>query len=167
MAYRCRNTLLRLLENGEIVTVYEGGQTIKDTRIKDVVVRDNYILDKVRINNSILNNVKFRNATIRRCVLHHCFLEDCIPLNSVLKHCQDIKSPIALRRFAPEIRLLIFDYIIEGDGKIPLLMKALIGDQVLYREALGVLYKKSPIPVSFVKKMVSADIQSITKLVIE
>ena len=57
-------------------------------------------------------------------------------MNSVLKHWQNNRSPIALHRFAPEIRLLIFDYIIEGDGNTPTLMEALIGDQVLYREVV-------------------------------
>jgi DNA repair exonuclease SbcCD nuclease subunit len=167
MAYKCRNTLLQRLENGEEVRVYEGGKTIKNATINDAIFRENCTLDHAAINNSIFNDVKLKHSIIQHCVLHYCVLEFCTASNSVLKHCQVIKSPLALRRFAPEIRMLIFDYVIEGHGKTPKLVKALRGDQVMYREALEVLYKKSPIPLSFAKKMSPGDIQFIIKLVIE
>jgi hypothetical protein len=59
--------------------------------------------------------------------------------------------------------LLIFDYIIEGNGNIPPLMEALIGDQVLYREAVQEEYCSNELR----EEDGSTDIQSITKFVIE
>lgn len=53
------------------------------------------------------------------------------------------------------------------DGKIPALVKALRGDQVLYREAIEVLYKKGAVPMSFMQNMNPADVQLVTRLVIE
>ena len=57
--------------------------------------------------------------------------------------CQVTFSPLALRRFPPEIRSLIFAHTAEYNGKTPNIIKALRGDEELYCEALELMYKVS------------------------
>jgi len=54
------------------------------------------------------------------------------------------KSPLSLRRFPPEIRLMIFcDCIHFQDGKTPAILVALRSDSELYYEALQLFYERN------------------------
>jgi hypothetical protein len=116
--------------------------------------------------------VLLKSCTIRAGILHHYILFDCDIGNSVVKHCQFVKAPLALRRFEPEIRAIIFEHVIENDGtlnsstfgKIPALVKSLRGDQVLYKGAVHALYKKGFVPLSFIDRMKPVNIQVVTKV---
>ena len=84
-------------------------------------------------------------------------------------------APASLQKLPSELRLMIFDIVTEGDGTIPPLLEALIGDCKMYMEAIEVLWKKSPIPLSFLVSVPVANaltkeeekFRLITKLAIE
>jgi hypothetical protein len=117
------------------------------------------------------NNVELRNMTIRDCslryvqihgsVIHSSTFDNCQLFNCTvfdsnlleselhetkimgcsLKSCKSTASPLAFRKFPPEIREMIFQRCIGFNGNTPPLFIALRGDQELYKEALGVFCK--------------------------
>jgi hypothetical protein len=131
------------------------------------VFRASSTLTNLALSHCTFNDVLLKSCTIRAGILHHYILFDCDIGNSVFKHCQFVKAPLALRRFAPEIRAIIFEHVIKDDctfGKIPALVKSLRGDQVLYKEAVHALYKKGFVPLSFIDRMKPVNIQVVTKV---
>ncbi|KAN0115251.1 hypothetical protein V8E51_004795 [Hyaloscypha variabilis] len=144
------------------------------TTIYSSVFRASSKLSHLTLKNCIFNHVLLRNCTIINGILHNCILFDCEIRNSVVKRCQVIKKPLALRRFAPEIRALVFEYVIEGEvtvwqvGRIPGLLKAVFGDQVLYHEAIEAMYKKAFVPLTFLWSMMKpAQVHMVTKVSID
>jgi hypothetical protein len=144
------------------------------TTIYSSVFRASSKLSHLTLKNCIFNHVLLRNCTIINGILHNCILFDCEIRNSVVKRCQVIKKPLALRRFAPEIRALVFEYVIEGEvtvwqvGRIPGLLKAVFEDQVLYHEAIEAMYKKAFVPLTFLWSMMKpAQVHMVTKVSID
>ncbi|KUJ12944.1 uncharacterized protein LY89DRAFT_197357 [Mollisia scopiformis] len=96
-------------------------------------------------------NVTYTNSELRFCSIDggfvtHSSLSDCelerqSGLFFRIKDCQVISHPLALRKFIPEIRDLIFEYALAGNGKDSSLIAALRGEPKLYHEALEVLRK--------------------------
>jgi hypothetical protein len=134
MANRCHNTLLARLANGYDAPTYSSVTLTSTTNphpIKDSLFRASSNLKNLTLQTSIFNNVLLTSCAMINCIVHHSILFDCTLENTVVEHCQVIKASLALRRFAPEIRGIIFEYVIEEegkDGKIPALVKALRGD---------------------------------------
>ena len=59
-----------------------------------------------------------------------------------MEACTPATAPLDLRKFAPEIRELIFQRCIDAKhNKSPPILVALRSDPKLYHEALGVFYK--------------------------
>lgn len=179
MANRCHNSLLRSPENGYEPPTYPSA-TLSPTNLEfpnklpatidSSIFRANSTLNNLILHNCVLNTAVIRDCTVRNGVLHHCILFDCNIKNTVVKHCQVINRPLALRRFPAELRMKIFEYVVEDeakDGSIPALVKALRGDQMLYREVISVLYRKGLVPLSFVVSMERADIGLITKVSVD
>ncbi|KAH7418574.1 hypothetical protein BKA64DRAFT_203685 [Cadophora sp. MPI-SDFR-AT-0126] len=96
------------------------------------------------VQESQFNVCDLQNAKCANSELHQCSGLS----QTAMSACQVTFSPLALRRFPPELRSLIFENIIEWTGKTPDLIKALRGDEELYCESLDVLCKVSTFGIS-------------------
>jgi hypothetical protein len=81
------------------------------------------------------------NSTIARSGLYTSALHKCKLTNNTIRDSEITTSPLALRRFPPEIRQVIFREALGGMVYTPELIIALRGDPQLYFEALEVLGK--------------------------
>lgn len=80
--------------------------------------------------------------------------------------CNITTAPLALRKFPPEIRLMILSHISNTN-----LMKAMRVDPELYHEAMEVFFKKFPLVVStsnaqFRKRIPERILKNIRKIVV-
>jgi hypothetical protein len=112
---------------------------------------------KAVIRSSSLNYIHIHGSTIsdstlKKCKLFNCIIRDCSLTeyevhetkihSSSMDGCIVTTSPLALRKFPPEIREMIFQRCIDTrDNKSPSIIIALRGDKELYREAIKVFYK--------------------------
>ncbi|KAE9378883.1 hypothetical protein N431DRAFT_460208 [Stipitochalara longipes BDJ] len=184
MTNKCHNTLLARLSAGFEAPTYSsvtlspyptnGNPTNPNTlptSIRSSLFRASSSLSNLTLYNCIFNNVLLRHCIVVNGILHNCILIDCKIRNSVVKKCQVVNKPLALRRFPAEIREIIFEYAssaqIGQEGKIPNLVKALLGDQVLYHEAIEAMYKMAFVPLTFMPGMKPAKIHMVTKVSID
>jgi uncharacterized protein YjbI with pentapeptide repeats len=138
-----------------------GGQVTKsaDVRHSSVV--------QSTISTSELSNCDVQQASATKSV----FNESNVAASSTIG-CSFTSSPLALRKFAPEIRDIIFRHVIEWNGKMPALIIALRGDHKLYHEALEILYSTCTFIRSernniTITQMSQPAVESIRKLVLE
>ncbi|XMA08856.1 hypothetical protein WAI453_001647 [Rhynchosporium graminicola] len=104
-----------------------------------------------------LRHVDLTGCNISFCNLDHCRLSDCTvttcdlvnttfhdseSTESWLEDREIITCPLALRRFSPDLRALIFERCIDfTKKKTPVILVALRGDPELYQEALRCFYR--------------------------
>ena len=161
--------------NGSISVVHNGSTDLQlrtdgdleEPANESIFYYEGNNLANITSGRSVFYQMRLKNCVITSGLLLDCILEDCTTTNVMMKHCQVLKSPIALRRFTPEIRVLIFGFVMGGDqgiGEIPALVKATIGDQGLYKEALDIMYKQCPVPVHAAVNMPEHLMNRITKL---
>jgi hypothetical protein len=186
LANKYHNTLLSVLSTGYSAPTYSTVTLSPSSphpnpefkspmprTIYSSVFRASRKLSHLTLKNCIFNHVLLRNCTIINGILHNCVLFDGEIRNSVVKKCQVIKKPLALRIFAPDIRALIFEYVIEGEatvwqvGCMPGLLKAVFGDPVLYHEAIEAMYNKAFVPLTSLGRMKPAQVHMVTKVSID
>lgn len=138
--------------------------------------------------NCVIMNTTLTNAQLEHCILVSCELQGCELMNSSIDNSSiktskivdskftnclrskcDVTPTPPFNRIPPEIRVMIMSKVINWRGKIPVLIAALRGDPVLYREALGVLHRNYTFKLhlwneSTRKQMSRAAFQSIEKL---
>ncbi|KAL5326607.1 hypothetical protein ACEPPN_004294 [Leptodophora sp. 'Broadleaf-Isolate-01'] len=91
---------------------------------------------------STLDDCKLSNCTVSECDLVNSALHETKFAKSSMENCKVITSPLALRRFCPELRKLIFERCIHScDNTSPVLLVALRGDPELYYEAMKCFYR--------------------------
>ena len=89
-----------------------------------------------------------------------------------MDNCSMTSSPLAIRKFPPEIRAMIFAGCINNVGyKTPTILKALRGDKEMYEEAIQIFYKLNWLRVKLstlpgFEKMSKKAIENIRKLII-
>jgi hypothetical protein len=143
------------------------GLTIRKTILRNCVLRHG------KIHASTISNSSIYQCTVHTSTIsEECFLEKCNVLNSTINGCTAIDSnihesaftkvkmnrckittsPLALRRFAPEIRAMIFRYCTPWEcrkARTPDMIVALRGDEELYQEALRAFYKHNLFRLDF------------------
>ena len=103
-----------------------------------------------RVNESILSNIFVENTSVAHC----CLDNSTVTNNSGVNKSRATTSPLALNRFPPDIRLIIFEAVLVAtctretatgnaimDDDNVLITALRGGDMVLYGEALDVMYK--------------------------
>jgi uncharacterized protein YjbI with pentapeptide repeats len=109
-------------------------------------IRD-YTLHYVEIQSSTIINSKLYNCTILNSSVKSSELVDTILHESdfeksKLTGCNITRSPLAFRRFPPELIPEIFKYCVElEDGKVPALLAALRTEREFYLEAVYLFSK--------------------------
>jgi uncharacterized protein YjbI with pentapeptide repeats len=140
--------------------------TLSGLTIRMTILR-NCVLRHVKIHASTISNSSMYQCTVHTSTIsEECSLERCIVLNSTINGCTAVgseihesaftkvkmnrckitTSPLALCRFAPEIRAIILQYCTPWNvwkPKIPEILVALRGDEKLYHEALRAFYKQN------------------------
>jgi hypothetical protein len=111
------------------------------------MIHDSKILEcpeiqTTQVTNSTCETSSLQNCDIDRSKLVDTQIHECNPTQTSMKKCTVTSSPLALRKFAPEIRRLIFAEAIDWTGKTPELIIALRGDPKLYQEAMDVLCRQ-------------------------
>jgi uncharacterized protein YjbI with pentapeptide repeats len=132
------------------------GIAIRKIAIKHCVLRyveirtseiSNTTLYQCKVYTSMISNSSFDN-----CIIFNSTINGCTATNSKVHECKFAKlktngctvttSPLAFRKFSPEIRETIFrDCVDFKDRKTPPLLIALRGDKELYQEAIQLFYK--------------------------
>jgi uncharacterized protein YjbI with pentapeptide repeats len=162
------------------------GTTIRKTKFTGCTFRHAEIFGST-IAGSTLSNVKLSNCTIDNSTLTQVHITNCTVVSSSLldsklhetkiancsmDNCTMTSSPLALRRFPPEIRAMIFNGCIHfADHKTPAIIIALRGDKEMYEEAIQIFYKLNSFRVKLqnltdFEAMSIKAIQGIRKLVI-
>lgn len=168
--------------------------TLSGLTIRKTILR-NCVLRHVKIHASTISNSSMYQCTVHTSTIsEECSLEKCNVLNSTINGCTAIDSeihestftkvkmnrckittsPLALRRFIPEIRAKIFEYCTSSTKvsfDTPKILIVLRGDSELYQEALRTFYKQSWFPLAFHNfsktELISAKIaENINKLAI-
>ncbi|KUJ12945.1 uncharacterized protein LY89DRAFT_756189 [Mollisia scopiformis] len=85
--------------------------------------------------------LRFCNIAGSRAKFTRSTLDDCkvCAKDSTVVESRTLSHPLALYKFPPEIRNLIYEYAIDGKGRGSPLIAALRGEPKLYHEALAVL----------------------------
>jgi hypothetical protein len=92
-------------------------------------------LEHVNTKASTLLNCTIKDSDLANLRMHECDVKGNIRFTG---SCEMTISPLALRKFPPEIRKKIFEHAIEWHGETPDIIKALGGDQKLYHGAMDV-----------------------------
>jgi uncharacterized protein YjbI with pentapeptide repeats len=139
--------------------------TLSGLTIRKTILR-NCVLRHVKIHASTISNSLYHCTVHTSTISEECSLEKCNVLNSTISGCTAIDSdihestftkvkmnrcnittsPLALRRFPPEIRAMILAYCTLWKcwkPKTPDMILALRGDQQLYQEALRAFHKQN------------------------
>ncbi|KAF4628089.1 hypothetical protein G7Y89_g10064 [Cudoniella acicularis] len=100
----------------------------------------NLTIETSNIYGSTLYNCDISNSTIQDSKVFNCRLHHIEATNSAVgAKSVFTTSPLALRRFPPEIRELIYKLSLRWRGQTPRLLQALCGDPELYYKALAVM----------------------------
>lgn len=98
--------------------------------------------------NSSSDLVSFNNCTIEDCYLRFARFHQCKLSGCSTNSCNMLSSSLALRRFAPELRAMIFKYV---DHKY--LLKAFRRDRLIYSEIMAsVIFSTMSKPFELDKK---------------
>ncbi|KAN0115289.1 hypothetical protein V8E51_004833 [Hyaloscypha variabilis] len=132
------------------------GTTIRKTKFTGCTFRHAEIFGST-IAGSTLSNVKLSNCTIDNSTLTQVHITNCTVVSSSLldsklhetkiancsmDNCTMTSSALALRKFPPEIRAMIFNGCIHFGGfKTPAIIITLRGDKQMYEEAIQIFYK--------------------------
>ncbi|CZT50561.1 uncharacterized protein RSE6_11569 [Rhynchosporium secalis] len=82
-----------------------------------------------------LDHCRLSDCTVTTCDLVNTTFHDSESTESWLEDCEIITCPLALRRFSPDLRALIFERCIDfTKKKTPVILVALRGDPELYQE---------------------------------
>jgi hypothetical protein len=94
------------------------------------------------ISDSTLDSCTVFNSTFEACCAIDSKIHECKFAKLKITRCAVSTSPLAFRKFPPEIREMIFKGCLEVvDRKTPILLVALRGDLELYQEAIK-LFKR-------------------------
>ncbi|CZR54703.1 uncharacterized protein PAC_04587 [Phialocephala subalpina] len=92
-----------------------------------------------------LDNCKLFNCTVQKSTLAASSLHECRTSSSSMEKCQMTSSPLAFRRFPPELREMIFQgritNITNNRRRMPKILIALRCDPEMYQETLRCYYK--------------------------
>jgi hypothetical protein len=129
----------------------KGMHIIENNTISGVIIR------KTILRNCVLRHVELHTSTItdsslEQCEIYNCSIDNSTAEDSKLHECnwRELQthrcivstSPLALRRFPPEIRTLILQRCMDyADRRTPAIILALRGDPELYQEAIRLFYK--------------------------
>jgi uncharacterized protein YjbI with pentapeptide repeats len=140
--------------------------TLSGLIIKKTILR-NCVLRHVKIYASTISNSSMYQCNVHTSTISEdCSFEKCNMVNSTINGCTAVDSdihestftkvkmnrckittsPLALRRFPPEIRAMIFRYCTPWSSmmrKTPYVLDAIRGDSELYQEALRAFYKQN------------------------
>jgi uncharacterized protein YjbI with pentapeptide repeats len=146
--------------------------TLSGLIIRKTILR-NCVLRHVKIYASTISNSSMYQCNVHTSTIsEECSFEKCNMVNSTINGCTAVDSdihestftkvkmnrckittsPLALCRFAPEIREIIFGYCISSitvSFNTPNILIALRGDSELYQEALRTFYKQNWFPLAF------------------
>ena len=134
---------------------------IEDSDLDDIQLKDCTIIKcKLRyaeIRPSTISDSSLYKCNLRDCVIKDSDIEDCTAHETKFVRCGikksvSTKSPLALRKFPPEIRVNILEYSMFADHRwnglrdleygSPAVLVALRPDPDLYAEALQVFYSR-------------------------
>ncbi|KAE9378850.1 hypothetical protein N431DRAFT_396722 [Stipitochalara longipes BDJ] len=105
-------------------------------------ILSNVKLSNCAIDGSTLNVVRLTNSTVVSSSLVDSKLHETPIANCSMDNCTMTSSPLAFRKFPPEIRSMIFAGCIDfNHRKTPVVLVALRSDKEIYEEAIQIFYK--------------------------
>ncbi len=138
---------------------------MENSTLSGIVIRKiatkNCVLRYVEIRTSEISNTSLYHCKVYSSAISNCSFDNCIIFNSTItgctatdskiheckfaklktNRCTVTNSPLAFRKFPPEIGQLIFQDCVDfKDRKTPVLLAALRGDKELYQEAIQLFY---------------------------
>ncbi|KAL2074850.1 hypothetical protein VTL71DRAFT_8629 [Oculimacula yallundae] len=124
------------------------GHEVRNTVFISCNLRD-MNLQGCTVSMSTLDNCKLSKCAVTNCNLVSTALHESKFASSSVERCKITTSPLALRKFPPELRILIFERCIDFEDRItPSILSALRGDPELYSEAIDCFYRLNVIRIT-------------------
>ena len=110
------------------------GAKIERAMVKNIIITNSVILESKIFSCQVFNSL-IRASQLKECIVQGGDLADCDLIDTAYLF---KRKHTSLDRLPPEIRNILFKYVLVWDGKTPALLKALRGDPKLYGEAMEV-----------------------------